>query len=53
MRVIKKEPDPKVEKEIVCRRGCGACATMHQGDSGSVEFIDCPNCGKEITIRSW
>lgn len=64
MRVIKKEPDPKVEKEIICRRGCGATigylpndvcirATMHQGDSGGVEFINCPNCGKEITIRSW
>lgn len=56
--------DPKVEKEISCR-GCGSKiayvqndvkrhdGTDYSGGPDGREWIDCPSCGEEITIRSW
>lgn len=63
-RVIKIEPSSEVAKQIVCR-GCGATieyvpnevqsrsGTDYGGGPDGVEWVNCPNCGKQITIRSW
>lgn len=63
-RVIRKGPSPAVERKVNCR-GCGASIGYTENDiqrcqgrdiSGGPdgrEWIICPNCGKEITIRTW
>jgi len=62
-RVIKEIPI--VEKQIVCRNGCGATIayvpnevrSYHgkdiSGGPDGREWIVCPGCGKDITIKSW
>ncbi len=59
------EGKPPVEKEIVCRNGCGLTIAYVQNDVQSchgtdigggpdgAEWIICPNRKKQILIRSW
>lgn len=67
VKVIKKgseDPAPEVVKEIVC----GNCAstleyvpkdvknysgTDYGGGPDGREWIDCPECNAQVTIRSW
>jgi hypothetical protein len=63
-RVIELGPNPEVEKRINCQ-GCGAkigytlndvqkySGTDISGGPDGREWVVCPNCGKDITIRSW
>lgn len=63
-RIIKKGPSPEVEKKVTCR-GCGSIigyvendvksysGTDYTGGADGREWVNCPNCGKEIVIRSW
>ena len=64
VKVISTEPDESVTKRIICRH-CGATLEyvpndvkkchgkdIAGGPDGS-EWINCPNCGKSVTIRSW
>lgn len=64
VRIVCREPDPQVVKRISCR-GCGAQleyvpndvksrhGTDYGGGPDGAEWIVCPNCGKEVTIRRW
>lgn len=64
VKVLKVEPDKIATKEIVCM-SCGATLEYVKNDiqkysgvdwSGGPdgrEWIICPNCGKDVTIRSW
>jgi len=59
------EDIPVVEKRIVHINGCGRTIAyvpnevreIHRTDYGGgpdgKEFIICPSCGKEITVRAW
>lgn len=66
-RVIKKEPDPSVKKEIVCR-GCGATieyvpndvktlwsGTDYGGGPDGAKGFRCPNrgCNHQIITEQW
>lgn len=54
----------EVEKEVTCK-GCGAIlgytpndlkrrnGTDYGGGPDGREWINCLNCGKEVTVRSW
>jgi ribosomal protein S27AE len=64
VKVLRIEPDKSVSKEIICR-GCGATlsyvkndvreyhGTDYGGGPDGREWIICPNCGNDVTIRSW
>ena len=64
VKVIKTDPDETVKKRIVCRH-CGATLEYvpndlksrhghdYSGGPDGSEWVVCPNCGKEATIRSW
>lgn len=64
VKIIKLKPDKSVAKKVVCR-SCGATLTYVPNDVKSYhgtdygggpdgrEWIDCPNCHKEVTLRSW
>lgn len=64
VKVISTEPDRIAVKEIVCM-GCGAkleyvkndvqkySGTDWSGGPDGREWIVCPNCSKQVTIRSW
>jgi hypothetical protein len=59
------ESVPVVEKQTVCRKGCGKTVayvpndvrewhgTDMSGGPDGHEWIVCPGCGKEITVRQW
>ena len=64
VKVISTEPHESVVKQVICKN-CGATLEyvpnevkkysgrdMGGGPDGR-EWIDCPNCNKEATIRSW
>lgn len=62
MRIVKIGPAPEVEKEVICRAGCGATIAYVpndvqsklvscMGDTDTVRFLTCPSCGKQITVR--
>jgi hypothetical protein len=63
-RTINKKPSPKVEKQVDCQN-CGATIAYvgndikeyHGTDMGGGpdgrEWVVCPNCKKDITLRSW
>lgn len=62
VKVVGESPD--VSKRIICRN-CGAMLEYTQGEvkridgrdySGGAdgkEYIDCPRCVQEVTIRAW
>ena len=64
VRIVKIEPSPEVVKQIVCR-SCGATLeylplevqSRHGTDIGGgpdgCEWINCPNCNKQVIIKSW
>ncbi len=64
VRVIKTDPDETVKKRVVCGH-CGATleyvpndvksyhGTDYSGGPDGKEWVVCPNCGREATIRSW
>lgn len=64
IRVIKKEPSPKVAKEILCGH-CGATLEYTPSDlkrydgkdiSGGPdgrEWFVCPLCNHDVTVNSW
>lgn len=64
MRVVDETPDPSVEKRKPCSK-CGVTlayvpddikrysGTDIGGGSDGREWIDCPKCGGDTTIRSW
>jgi hypothetical protein len=64
VRVIKKKPSKLVVKRKVCEH-CGATleytpndvhryeGTDISGGPDGREWINCPECNKEVTIRSW
>lgn len=64
VKVISKWPDPKVVKHATCG-GCGAQlefvpndverreGTDYGGGPYGTEWVVCPDCGKEVIIRSW
>mgnify|MGYP000598521541 CR=1 FL=1 len=64
VQVIDEGPDPGVVKTTVCR-GCGAKLAYVPNDvkayrgrdiSGGPdgrEWVVCPACGKDVTLRSW
>lgn len=64
VKILKLEPHKSVAKEIVCR-SCGATleyvpndmkrydGTDYSGGADGREWIVCPNCNKDVTIRSW
>jgi len=61
--VLDPGPDPSVKKEIVCRQ-CGAKLQYTprdvkskttkdiDGGSGTWEWIVCPQCNEDVTVRS-
>jgi len=63
--IVSTVPHESAVKEIVCVSGCGATlryvpnevkkysGTDYSGGSDGREWIDCPNCGEQVTIRSW
>jgi hypothetical protein len=64
VKVISTEPHESVVKQVVCKH-CWATLeyvpnevkSYHGTDMGGGpdgrEWVDCPNCNKEATIRSW
>ena len=64
VKVINKGPDPKVVKHTTCG-GCGAqlefvpndvksrSGTDYGGGPDGAEWVVCPDCGKDVIIRSW
>ena len=64
VRVISAGPAPEVVKQVLCRN-CGAVLeyTPHEvreyhgkdmsGGPDGQEWIDCPQCGKKVVLRSW
>lgn len=64
VKVIDAAPDPKVVKRISCQN-CGArleytpidvkrrSGTDYSGGPDGAEWVDCPNCGKNVIIRAW
>lgn len=64
VRVVNEQPDPSVVKQIICRK-CGVkleylpidVKSYHgrdiSGGPDGREWIDCPRCHNEVTIRSW
>ena len=64
VKVIDPTPHHTVVKQIICRN-CGVKleytpndvkrrdGTDYSGGPDGKEWIVCPNCNKEVTIRSW
>lgn len=64
VKVIDKEPDPKVVKRVSCGN-CGARleyvpndvkrrdGTDYGGGPDGAEWVDCPKCEKPAIIRTW
>lgn len=64
VKVLSKKPAREVEKKITCHN-CGArlsyvpndvkvySGTDYGGGPDGEEWINCPNCRKRVTIRSW
>jgi DNA-directed RNA polymerase subunit RPC12/RpoP len=64
VKVVSTEPDPSVVKYAVCRN-CGVrleylpmdVKEHHGTDIGGGpdghEWIDCPQCSKQVILRSW
>ena len=64
-RIIDPKPQPEAEKTAVCKDGCGAKigyvkndvmsyhGTDMSGGPDGQEWINCPQCGKKIILRSW
>lgn len=64
VKIIKVKPAPSVVRRIICRH-CGATleytpneiksynGTDYSGGPDGEEWVNCPNCGKHATIRSW
>jgi hypothetical protein len=64
VKVIETKPDQSVVKRIICK-SCGATleyvpndvqiysGTDRGGGPDGEEWVDCPNCTKKVTIRSW
>jgi len=65
VQIVSIEPHPTAVKEIVCRSGCGATlsyvpnevqkyhGTDISGGPDGREWIVCPNCNRDVNIRSW
>lgn len=65
VRIVDPTPDPKVEKFVSCTKGCGARLAYvpndvksyngrdYSGGADGYEWIDCPQCGKKVVIKSW
>lgn len=65
IRVLKKGPGPKVVKKVIVCGHCGATleyipsdvqsysGTDYSGGTDGKEWINCPQCKTEVTIRSW
>jgi hypothetical protein len=62
IRVIKKGPDPRVAKKVVCR-DCGATLEyvpkdvrnrqyLCMGEMDTLYFIKCPECKSDVEVRS-
>lgn len=65
VRIVKLKPAKEVKKRCVCK-GCGATLeyvpndvkeyhgmrSISGGPDGS-EWIDCPNCSKQVILNSW
>ncbi len=64
VKIIKKEPDKSVVKQIICRN-CGATLEyvpndVHESNGRDISggpdnqtWIDCPNCNKKVIISNW
>ena len=64
VRVVKKEPDPSVIKEIVCGN-CGVTLEYvpndakirnwsdYGGGSNTTKYIVCPECNYEVVTENW
>jgi hypothetical protein len=64
IKVIKKEPSPKIIKEVVCY-SCGVIlqyvpndiqnrpVSYYDGSTDILYFIMCPECKKEIQVKSY
>jgi len=64
VRVVQRKPAKEVKKRIVCQ-GCGATLEYVPNDVEKVsgedygggpdgrEYIICPDCKKQVVIRSW
>lgn len=64
VKIIDPDPQPQIVKIIDCR-SCGVKLSYvpyevqkisgkdYGGGPDGKEFIICPNCGREVTIRSW
>ena len=62
--VIDEKPDPRMAKKITCR-SCGVGLEYfpidvkkyegrdYSGGPDGREWIVCPRCGQDVTIRSW
>jgi len=64
VKVISTVPDVSVVKRKICHH-CGATLEYvpndvkeysgrdYSGGPDGKKWIDCPNCGEEVTLRSW
>ena len=64
VKIISIVPPPEILKRVLCRN-CGATLEYtedvvkkyighdYSGGPDGKEWIVCPNCGKDVTIRSW
>ncbi len=64
VKVVEVKPDASVVKQVICKQ-CGAkleyvpndVESYHGTDIGGgpdgQEWIDCPNCGHRVVLRSW
>lgn len=64
VKIVDPNPAPEVVKEVICRH-CGVKLSYTPADVRSYhgkdisggpdgrEWIICPNCGSEVTLRTW
>jgi ribosomal protein S27E len=62
--IVKLAPHPDVVKEVVCK-GCGATLSYvpnevqtrtwmdYGGDNNIVDYITCPNCHNEVSVKKF
>lgn len=63
VKIISKKPDKSVIKRVVCK-DCGATLEYvpndvktstgtYMGEASGSDYIKCPNCNKQVILRSW
>lgn len=64
VKIVRTEPSPEVVKQVVCK-SCGVTleylpvdvqryhGTDYGGGPDGREWVKCPNCNKDVTLKSW